>query len=138
MIVCVLTVVLSGIVQPAAAGDEWTWENPLPQGNTLWGVWGAARDEVYAVGGMGSVLRYNGTDWLVTANLVDDILQDVWGAAPDDIYAVTSDAEFYHFDGATWSLQYDHDGYTADLWGRSANEIYAVGGRIWLTLSWHM
>ncbi|MCU0485811.1 MAG: hypothetical protein MUC85_06825 [Anaerolineales bacterium] len=126
-IICAFCAALIGSAQLAVAGDEWIWENPLPQGNTLWGVWGAAGDEVYAVGAMGTVLRYNGADWLTTANLDEDIFYDVWGAAPNDIYAVTGAGEFYHFNGATWSLQYDYSGYTWDLWGRAANDIYAVG-----------
>jgi hypothetical protein len=42
---------------------NWEWINPLPQGNTLFGVWGSSSTDVYAVGMAGTILHYDGTSW---------------------------------------------------------------------------
>jgi hypothetical protein len=38
----------------------WEWQNPLPQGNPLYDVWGSAGTGVFAVGDGGTVLHYAG------------------------------------------------------------------------------
>jgi hypothetical protein len=42
----------------AAQAADWTWQNPLPQGNTLYGVWGSSGSNVFAVGSSGTILHY--------------------------------------------------------------------------------
>jgi hypothetical protein len=37
--------------------DCWCWENPLPQGNSLFGVWGSSASDVFAVGRNGTILH---------------------------------------------------------------------------------
>ncbi|MBI1387150.1 MAG: hypothetical protein GC154_01710 [bacterium] len=47
------------VLAPAPAhADHWQWQNPLPQGNTLWGVWGSSGNDVFAVGQEGAILHY--------------------------------------------------------------------------------
>lgn len=41
------------------SSDGWCWENPLPQGNTLSGVWGTSASSVWAVGQAGTILKWN-------------------------------------------------------------------------------
>lgn len=36
--------------------DNWCWESPLPQGNTLNGVWGTGAKDMWAVGNQGTIL----------------------------------------------------------------------------------
>jgi hypothetical protein len=43
-----------------AEGEGWQWQNPLPQGNTLNGVWGSSGGNVFAVGSLGTILHYGG------------------------------------------------------------------------------
>ena len=68
--VLVLTVVaLTFIVSLSASAstiispDGWGWQNPLPQGNHLWGTWGSSASDVYAVGDYGTILHYDGSGW---------------------------------------------------------------------------
>ena len=37
---------------------NWSWNNPLPQGNQLYGVWGASASDVYTAGVSGAILHY--------------------------------------------------------------------------------
>jgi hypothetical protein len=37
--------------------DDWCWENPIPQGNSLNATWGSSAGDVYAVGHSGAILH---------------------------------------------------------------------------------
>ena len=39
------------------SADNWCWRNPLPQGNSLFAVWGSEASDVWAVGGSGTILE---------------------------------------------------------------------------------
>jgi hypothetical protein len=61
LVTAVVMMSLALFVQPAYAQEpDWTWQNPLPQGNPLWGVWGSSGSDVFAVGDWGTVLHYDG------------------------------------------------------------------------------
>ena len=38
------------------SADHWCWQNPLPQGNQLNGIWGSDADNVWAVGQNGTIV----------------------------------------------------------------------------------
>ena len=50
-------------VFPSVPNDRWYWTNPLPQGYGLYGVWGSAADDVWAVGDGGTLLHWDGFAW---------------------------------------------------------------------------
>ena len=56
-----LVVFTAPLVNHQAAAQEWNWQNPLPQGNRLNGIWGSSTSNVFAVGEGGTIIRYNGT-----------------------------------------------------------------------------
>ena len=51
---------LPAFSQPILA--NWYWQNPLPQGNDLRGVWGASASDVYAIGGDQTLLHWDSRD----------------------------------------------------------------------------
>jgi hypothetical protein len=119
-------------------GGEWTTETS-PTDRTLWGVWGASLDELWAVGGNGSsddpvlLARRNDT-WesvAVPAFEADSKgLFKVWGTAADDVWVVGDRGVTLHYDGDAWTPQ--ETGESIDLislWGSDAEGIIAVGGR---------
>ncbi len=99
-------------------GETWStaWES---SGAALRGVWGAAPDDVWAVGsvlGVAVTVHYDGVAWSETALPAreggTDELYDVSGAGPADVWAVgTTDASgtfaalVTRFDGSSWTLQ---------------------------------
>jgi len=125
---------------PAAAGaavvspDGWEWQNPLPQGNTLYGVWGSAADDVYAVGADGAILHFSGTAWSAEVSNTTADLNAVWGAAADDIYAVGADGKIMHYDGTSWQGSNNFGETFNGIWGdpNDPDNIFVVGndGRI--------
>ena len=85
-----------------------------PGSGTVFGIWGAAPDEVWAVGGEpdiapGFVWRYDGRTWSdVTAMLPPQAqgptLFKAWGQRRDDAWFVGSDGLIVHWDGEALSL----------------------------------
>jgi hypothetical protein len=87
----------------APAVVRWRWENPLPQGHDILGIWGAGPNDVWAVGEHGLVLHFDGTSWTAVDVGTDANLTDVRGLAADDIYVAMGTDQLLHFDGTRWS-----------------------------------
>ncbi len=109
--------------------------------DTVYGLWGAAPDDVWAVGGWagrsGFVWHYDGTSW-EDVRLPDDLPLDpagelpaflkVWGRGPDDVWVVGGHGTVLHKDAGGWSVV--PSGTTARLFTVSGNEteVTIVGG----------
>ena len=65
----------------------------------LLSIWGAAADEVWAVGGSGTALRFNGTTWMSDAPAQTQTLQVVWGLGVDSVWAAGSGNQISFNDG---------------------------------------
>lgn len=109
-------------------------------GNTVYGVWGASPDDVWAVGGFagraGFIWHWDGTRW-TEATLPEDLPRDgveipglfkVWGRSSDDVWAVGGLGTVLHWDGQSWRNV--PSGTRAPLFtvAGDAEEIVAVGG----------
>ncbi len=121
-------------------GERWL-RKPTGTDQDLWGVWGAAPDDLWAVGGGGlregdaTLLHYDGNEWaegelpsLQRARVF--ALYKVWGSAADDVYAVGQSGAALHYDGESWQELFV--GASDDLisiWGTGPDDIVAVGGR---------
>jgi hypothetical protein len=121
-------------------GDEGAWtQQSCATTLPLWGVWGAAADDLWIVGGDGFnrdpiLCHYDGADFaqvtLPEPSLETFALFKVWGTAADHVFAVGDNGYVVHYDGVEWTEQFS--GTTSDLislWGRGPDEILAVGGR---------
>lgn len=106
-----------------------TWQNPMPSGDVIQGVWGSAANNVYAVGGAGTLLRYDGSTWqLLSKRLGMCRLWDISGTAANDIFVVGDKGEIWHYDGSLWSQM--TSGTNASLRGVyafSSRNVWAVG-----------
>lgn len=119
-------------------GDGWV-TTPTPTTSMLWGVWGSAKDELWAVGGDAVddapvLLRWDGAAWAEVALPAIDPdchgLFKVWGSAADDVTIVGDRGVTLRYDGASWSAS--DSGSIADLisvWGPGDATRVAVGGR---------
>lgn len=121
-------------------GTRWQ-EQSTPTRAPLWGVWGAARDDVWAVGGTGTgsgravMLHFDGTAWtevplpgLTTGNVF--ALYKVWGLDAANVWAVGQQGVVLRYDGASW--REEASGAPDDLisvWGTGPDRVVAVGGR---------
>lgn len=121
-------------------GDGWELQK-TPTDQNLWGIWGRARDDVWAVGGDGdaisgspTILHWDGERWdeLEIPELARDGVRaffKVWGTGPDDVYAVGQNGAIVRWNGER--LVDESPDTRKDLisiWGNSGR-IAAVGGR---------
>lgn len=121
-------------------GHAWAVQS-TPTTQQLWGVWGAAPNDVYAVGGSGdvsghgTVLHYDGIAWtelalpaLVRPNVF--AYYKVWGADASHVFVVGQRGVVMRWDGATWhedDLDVMDD--AISVWGTSADHVFVIGGR---------
>lgn len=123
-------------------GDEGEWTRYgcgtiLP----LWGVWAAAPDDAWAVGGDGFnrdpvACHFDGDAWtlveLPEPSMESHALYKVWGTAADDVWAVGDEGLLMRYGGAAAGWVEVPSGTEFDLisiWGTGPDEILAVGGR---------
>jgi hypothetical protein len=122
--------------------DDAVWTAEVsPTDRTLWGIWGASADELWAVGGDGVsdapvLVRRDGPSETWTSVDLPALSVDthglfkIWGRAANDVWIVGDLGASLHWDGDAWT---DHS--AADnvdlisLWGTPSEGVVAVGGR---------
>lgn len=124
-------------------GNTWT-RMPSGQAYDLWWVTALAKNDVWIGGAGATILHWDGTAFtrMKTPGLAADTVYGIWAASANDVWAVGSHAGRYgflwHWDGTAFTnvllpddVQLDASGELPGLfkvWGRNANDIYAVGG----------
>lgn len=117
-------------------GETWA-EEALPEGTRRLHWLAGVGEAMWAVGEVGTALRREGGQWLVTDSGVDVSLWGVWGADASAIWAVGGDG----FTGAPVLLRWDGAAWAPDVtpalppechalfkvWGASASDVTAVG-----------
>ncbi|MBD3222647.1 hypothetical protein GF314_15540 [bacterium] len=114
-------------------GGSWRFLEP-PASAAIKDMWGVSDDEVYAVGRLSGVLRFDGSVWrpvpmtgLDTWPATDGYGVEflcVWASGPDEIICGTR-RSLWRFDGTRWSETAPFRG-AADLWGTAADDLYAI------------
>jgi hypothetical protein len=89
-------------------------QQTTPNTSQLFGIWGAAANNLWAVGGdsqnQGVVWHYDGMHWTVVdvssvlpSGEGSTILYKVWGRSASDVFAVGETGVVLHYDGMNWS-----------------------------------
>lgn len=127
------------VLRYSRAANTFT-EATLDPAITVFGVWGASDDEVWAVGGdvnVGSdgaqVWRWDGAAWgrveLPAEAAAAVAIYKVWGRSATDVYAVGTGGVGLRWDGAAWTtLATGTDRNLFTVHGTATEEI-AVGGQ---------
>jgi hypothetical protein len=75
----------------------------LPTKESLLAIWGASRDDVWAVGDKGIILHFDGKAWKVSNSGTIKNLTGVHGTGQADVWAVGDGGITLHFDGNKWT-----------------------------------
>lgn len=117
---------------PADGAAGWRWEHPLPQGNTLSGVWVSPRGKLFAVGKAGTILHGGRGRVSVARSSTRWPLHGVWGTSESSVYAVGAAGIVLHHDGKKWRTVRQAAPEHPDLWGvfsAAPGHVVAVGDR---------
>lgn len=107
---------------------SWTFTERMSTA-CLSGIWGSSATDVFAVGGDGAVLHFNGGAWSLIRTADGQGLSAVWGSAPNNVYAVGG-GRILHYNGGAWPEVWSAGGTPVSLsalWGSSGSDVFAVG-----------
>lgn len=120
----------SGIIVPPPDAPSYRWMNPISEGATLSDIWGPTKDNLFATGNGGIVLRFDGDDWRHTQSPVTDNLNAIWGTDAQHVFAVGQNGMILFYNGTSWVEQPSPTTNTLnDVWGASATDVYAIGAQ---------
>lgn len=113
-----------GVSEPNRCGfpslcttEGWCWENPLPQGFTLYGAVRVDARHTWLVGENRTVVFFDGERSRlqeVPAPPGADLFA-IHGTAPNDVYVVGQSGVMLHFDGTRWEREGTLTGFTTAL-----------------------
>jgi len=92
-------------------------------------LWGTSPSNVWVVGGMGSVARWDGALIRAVVSPTRSDLGSVWGVSPTEVWAAGADGTVIRWDGLTWRTQTTGaTGSLRRLAGTGRDDLWAVGG----------
>lgn len=65
----------------------WSIEYEARSADGINDLWGTAGDDVFAVGGRGTILHYDGSGWSEMVGGTDRSLSAVWGFGSSDVFS---------------------------------------------------
>ena len=96
-------------------------------------VWGAAANDVWAVGASGTALHWNGSAWSSTSTGTTVDLASVSGTASNDVWALGVGTSL-HWNGSVWSTvpgfppNSTVDVFDGDIWAVAPNDVWVALG----------
>jgi hypothetical protein len=122
-------VVLNVPGQVNAFGEDWKQHDCAVVGG-LNAVWGVSRNEVYAVGAQGSIVKFDGSSCRPQVNGTFETLRGVWGSSSADLWAVGDGGAIVRSDGGAWRpspVTPPTENNLAVIWGTARDDVFAVG-----------
>ena len=125
-------------IAPGRRDYTWTVDTLNSPFNYFFGLWGSKHDDVWAVGSGGSstdrLWHFDGIKWsLYNKEPIFCTGNALWGSTKNNVWMVGGDGKIWHYNGIVWSENFVYkvdNAYSIsieDIWGRSNNDIYAVG-----------
>jgi len=115
----------------SCSSDGFCWLNPLPTGVDLTAVHGSSAKDVWAVGGLGYVLHWDGSEWRRVASPDPSVpLKAVWVFSPSDVWVAGGDrvngvpSRAFHWDGADLTDFDTGNAEAGDLWASSPSDVW--------------
>lgn len=122
-----------GVEGNVRATTQWT-RTPYPTAG-LYGVWGTAANDIWAVGDNNNIVNYDGSTWSTLQSGASGRLMAVWGSDPKNVWAAGDSV--MRWDGSSWTPQSVpvalSESYPINsIWGSSSDDVWMAGGSILL------
>ena len=111
----------------------WSMPSTAP---TLWWVHGFGHDDVWAVGELGTIVHFDGSQWTTVQTGGNYTLWGIWGESAAEMWAVggvvdgSSPSVLLRYDGADWA-EVPGVGMMGEfcfrVWGSAADAVYVIG-----------
>ncbi len=111
---------------PGSCGQlySWKWVWPPLASNAYYAVHGSSENNVFVVGELGAVGRYDGASWSRTSAGFNGGFRDVWAYSATSAYAV-GDGGVYEYNGTSWSPLFNTGSYYYScLWGADPDNVW--------------
>jgi hypothetical protein len=94
----------------------------------LFGIWGTAYNNIFAVGESGTILHYEISSWSSVNSQTTNDLYNIWGYTGTDVFSVGESGTIAHFNGTSWnSIDSDTTSDLYDVWGTNGSDVFMVG-----------
>ena len=125
----VTTVQVTSLRATSCAASSWCLEESTPPlGSALYGLWGASRESIWAIGDAGALLHSDGFAWSSVSRVTARGLRGIWGSGPNDSWAVGESGTMLHYDGQVWTvLPRVTTSWLLAIWGSAGDDVWAVG-----------
>jgi len=107
-------------------GSAWSTYTP-PSHETYYSVWGAAPNDIFAVGNLGVLRHFDGNAWTLMDSGTTQTLQAVFGTSGADVFAVGYGGTILRYDGAGWSPVRSNGKSYRGVWGAAGEVMVFVG-----------
>jgi hypothetical protein len=111
-----------------SCSGPWCWEAPSPLPFDAISLFAVSPSDVWAVGGGGVIMHFDGTRWSLAPSGTTQELDDIWMASATDGWIVGAGGTVLRWNGTQWAPK--ASGTTANLYGVSgdaANDVWIVG-----------
>ncbi len=131
------------------ASGQWCWEHPLPQGESIFAARALPDGTTWAVGALGTALRFDGTTWTRLPMPTTQPMIDVWGLSQRDVWVVGQQVgsslnliarSLWRWDGSAWRAVRTPDGLSPmAVDGTSSTDVWLLSSAPGTTATtvWH-
>ncbi len=94
---------------------------------SVYSLFGFGSEDIWAVGGGGLIMHWNGVLWERLSSGITDMMTAVWGKSSSQMWAASSSGGLFQYDGYSWRERARSSAALYGIWGSADNDIWAVG-----------
>ncbi|MDM8560904.1 hypothetical protein [Candidatus Parabeggiatoa sp. HSG14] len=127
VITCITAMLSLSILFANAHAAEWEVQNPSPTEELLTNIWASSDNSLFAVGDSGTIIHYDGNQWITMNSNTSSKLYGIWGSANNNVFTVGNNGTILHYDGNQWTTMSSGISFPLiEVWGSSSTDVFAV------------
>jgi hypothetical protein len=109
-----------------------------PQDGSIHSSWGTSSSDMFFVGDSGTILHFDGMNWINFPKLTELPLYSIWGIGDNNIWACGFDESYtsvlLHYNGTAWTEVNLQGNFISSVWATDSaghELVYTAGLRVW-------